>query len=633
MAEETKIIRLEIDTGPVEKAAVSIQSLTEANKKLRAERKALDITTAEGKQRIDEINKSLDANDKIIKENSSSLEKNRLNVGNYTKSIQAAIPGLDSLTGGAASAAQGIMGMVKSSLAFIATPIGAVIGALGVAIAAVTSYFKSSEEAENKLTKITAVFSAVIEQLMNFLEELGEIIVGVFENPQQALKDLGTFLQDQLVNRFVGLLELIPNLGKAVGLLFRGEFAKAGELAANSVLKVTTGVENVVGKVRNFVTEIKAAVDEGIKNGSLLADIQAKIDKEERALIVARAKTALEVGKLRERALKEEGDVKRATIQEAILLEKQLSDAEVAHAALKKQQAEVELKNNGDDKEAKLKVAEATAAIITAEAARYDATLRFNKQIEALDNEEAARKAKILADQTKAEDEKRKSDAEKRQQEIDEHNAMMDQKAIDDFNREQENIKKQEELNNYITKAQLGALELVTKEKSVSRIAGTALLKKDALKEIAISTQAGAIAAYKALAGIPIIGPVLGGIAAAAVIAYGGVQAAKTSGVSFATGGYTGDGGKYEPAGVVHRGEFVIPKETVSAYGPSYFQQKYLPGYADGGFVMNQATQQTNENIALMNAIRMMPPAEVSVKEITEVTHRIRIKEAITSAR
>jgi len=35
----------------------------------------------------------------------------------------------------------------------------------------------------------------------------------------------------------------------------------------------------------------------------------------------------------------------------------------------------------------------------------------------------------------------------------------------------------------------------------------------------------------------------------------------------FADGGYTGDGGKYQVAGVVHRGEYVMPKETVARYG------------------------------------------------------------------
>lgn len=36
---------------------------------------------------------------------------------------------------------------------------------------------------------------------------------------------------------------------------------------------------------------------------------------------------------------------------------------------------------------------------------------------------------------------------------------------------------------------------------------------------------------------------------------------------SFAVGGYTGDGGKYDPAGIVHKGEFVIDKETTSKLG------------------------------------------------------------------
>ena len=35
----------------------------------------------------------------------------------------------------------------------------------------------------------------------------------------------------------------------------------------------------------------------------------------------------------------------------------------------------------------------------------------------------------------------------------------------------------------------------------------------------------------------------------------------------FSDGGYTGDGGKYEAAGIVHKGEFVIDKETTQKIG------------------------------------------------------------------
>ena len=35
----------------------------------------------------------------------------------------------------------------------------------------------------------------------------------------------------------------------------------------------------------------------------------------------------------------------------------------------------------------------------------------------------------------------------------------------------------------------------------------------------------------------------------------------------YATGGYTGDGGKYEPAGIVHRGEYVVNSQTTKDLG------------------------------------------------------------------
>lgn len=64
---------------------------------------------------------------------------------------------------------------------------------------------------------------------------------------------------------------------------------------------------------------------------------------------------------------------------------------------------------------------------------------------------------------------------------------------------------------------------------------------------------------------------------------------------SYASGGYTGRGGKYEPAGVVHRGEYVVPKQHVNqrtglpyADAMGRMQRGAAPssgGYANGGFV------------------------------------------------
>lgn len=58
----------------------------------------------------------------------------------------------------------------------------------------------------------------------------------------------------------------------------------------------------------------------------------------------------------------------------------------------------------------------------------------------------------------------------------------------------------------------------------------------------------------------------------------------------FATGGYTGDGGKFEPKGVVHGGEFVVRKEVVSQPGMrDHLDRLNKKGYASGGYVSPSA--------------------------------------------
>ena len=75
----------------------------------------------------------------------------------------------------------------------------------------------------------------------------------------------------------------------------------------------------------------------------------------------------------------------------------------------------------------------------------------------------------------------------------------------------------------------------------------------------------------------------------AAVAAAGANVISQIMSVGFAGGGYTGDGGKYAPAGIVHRGEYVITKEATSRLGCGFLDQlNYgVPrrGFANGGGV------------------------------------------------
>lgn len=72
----------------------------------------------------------------------------------------------------------------------------------------------------------------------------------------------------------------------------------------------------------------------------------------------------------------------------------------------------------------------------------------------------------------------------------------------------------------------------------------------------------------------------------AAPASMGSTAAGYTAQYGFDDGGYTGSGGKYEPAGIVHGGEVVIRKEVVDQPGmKDYLVRLNKRGYADGGYV------------------------------------------------
>ncbi|QYY34620.1 hypothetical protein [Ruficoccus sp. ZRK36] len=97
----------------------------------------------------------------------------------------------------------------------------------------------------------------------------------------------------------------------------------------------------------------------------------------------------------------------------------------------------------------------------------------------------------------------------------------------------------------------------------------------------------------------------IGSWGAAAIIGAAVLTAVMASVGGFAVGGYTGFGGKYEPAGIVHRGEFVVPADVVARQGPAYFDNLVgqlrvnrptlpsLPGFAEGGLADTVSTTST----------------------------------------
>lgn len=93
--------------------------------------------------------------------------------------------------------------------------------------------------------------------------------------------------------------------------------------------------------------------------------------------------------------------------------------------------------------------------------------------------------------------------------------------------------------------------------------------------------------------------------------------------VGFAEGGYTGPGGKYQPAGVVHAGEYVFNAAAVRNLGVPVLDWLHrvsagiapprMPrmGYADGGMVSLPAQASPNVNVPV-RITNLFDPSQVA---------------------
>lgn len=113
----------------------------------------------------------------------------------------------------------------------------------------------------------------------------------------------------------------------------------------------------------------------------------------------------------------------------------------------------------------------------------------------------------------------------------------------------------------------------------------------------------------------------------------------KNAAKGFAEGGYTGNGGKYEEAGVVHKGEYVIPQWMVKQNSSliSALETQRTRGYAEGGMVAATIAETANPNTELVAEFRSMKASVIELQnrpiftvaaEVADVNARVsRIQE------
>jgi chemotaxis protein histidine kinase CheA len=260
-----------------------------------------------------------------------------------------------------------------------------------------------------------SVIGALTGNLIDLLADLGEGIISVFENPKAAIESFKTLIVENIQNRFNAIFDTVGYLGKAIKLLFEGEFRaalKVGKQAANSFVDSMTGVENSIGKASGALSGFaKEQMDEA-KAAASAADMRAKADKIERKLVVDRSKLESEIALLKLKSRQEDeftAQERQAALLKAQELEESLLDKETEYLELRRDAQVLENTFSRSNKENLDKEAQAIAEVNRVVARRADnarATQRelnrVSKEIERDENEKAkAEETKQLEEQKK----------------------------------------------------------------------------------------------------------------------------------------------------------------------------------------------------------------------------------------
>ncbi len=227
------------------------------------ERNELNKSTEEGSARFDELQDSIgDLNEEI-----SGFEEAggdfRRNVGNYP-----------SLADNASGAIKGLW------TTLLANPLIALVAGL----AGLVKLFSESQAGAEFFQKAGAALSQTLGFLRDIVEDLGVFLIDIFSDPEQAIKDLRDLIVENITNRIVGLLELIPALGEAFSLALKFQFAEAAEVATDAVAKVVLGVEDFTKKIKETTKNVVEFFAEVVKGTEAAFALEERLIANTKAL-------------------------------------------------------------------------------------------------------------------------------------------------------------------------------------------------------------------------------------------------------------------------------------------------------------------------------------------------------------
>lgn len=595
----TRLINTESNSRNALKARVS---------QLTHEYDNINTSTATGAKRADALAKELAQLNAQITKSSKSAGLFKDQIGNYPEAFKNAANGIN-----IAGVSVGDIGAKLASFANPATAAVGIITALGAAYARSTKGAKDLEFAQNQLSTSITLATNKFASFIGGSND-GEGILSVLTASLTA----AVFGFDNAVTGFLAAanLELLEDLQREE-LGIRDKIND--RLETNQELLTEIQAEQTLYNDKIFKAD--SIVDNLRKNESELLDIKAK------ELEILNAQLRL--------------DKENESTQTAVL-EKQREISNIERDTEKRVQAILRLKQNINEAEAKrIALEQKRIAEFGNEARQFISNTDTNLFSQSSQDQDVAELRALQGeDSTEAYKQSLKDKAAEEaifNQTLQALFGDRSQLYVDDV----EAYKQAQREKEAATQAQLQAeVDLFNATSdiagSLSQLAeeGSNEQKALALAAIAFSTAAALAKGTASSQDVPWPGNLAATASTIATILSAIAQAKSVIG-GFAEGGYTGDGGKYQPAGIVHRGEYVAPQSVMSnpASRPhiSALESMRLKGYADGGFVTNQSTASANNALITANALKNMPVPVISVKEVTTVQDRVRVKESVST--
>lgn len=186
----------------IKQGTISQDQYTNAKKRLEAE---LGKEQAAHKNLSDAIKKGSESTKegtKHIDELAVATKKTKGASAEAATGIDQYAGALDQFGVGAGGAIKQVQGLTKASLTFLATPIGAIIGAIVAVLGTLAAYFRNTGDGADKFAKIMAQLGAVFDVLIDRVSAFGRgvynIITGNFKEGFDQIKNSVSGVADEM---------------------------------------------------------------------------------------------------------------------------------------------------------------------------------------------------------------------------------------------------------------------------------------------------------------------------------------------------------------------------------------------------------------------------------------------------